>query len=137
VRTVVKLAFKALLESSLPRRCRFLGHAHGASSRPPSASAEQHLSERRAFARQKTRWDAVLYVHGRFQNILIHNISCSGMKLKNAFGLVPGDVVSVELLSHRTFEGTVMWSVAPYTGVEFTEFLAEDDPIFTGNRWPS
>jgi PilZ domain len=102
---------------------------------PPSA--EQHLSERRAFARQKTRWDAVLYVHGRFQNILIHNISCSGMKLKNAFGLVPGDVVSVELLSHRTFEGTVMWSVAPYTGVEFTEFLAEDDPIFTGNRWPS
>jgi len=89
------------------------------------------------FARQKTRWDAVLYVHGRFQNIIIHNISRSGMKLKNAFGLVPGDVVSVELVSHRIFDGTVVWSVAPYTGIAFTEFLEEDDPIFAGVRWLS
>jgi len=89
------------------------------------------------FARQKTRWDAVLYVHGRFQNIIIHNISRSGMKLKNAFGLVPGDVVSVELVSHRIFDGTVVWSVAPYTGIAFTEFLEEDDPILAGVRWLS
>lgn len=102
---------------------------------PPSA--EQNLSERRAFARQKTRWDAVLYVHGRFQNIIIHNISRSGMKLKNAFGLVPGDVMSVELVSHRIFDGTVVWSVAPYTGIAFTEFLEDDDPILAGVRWLS
>lgn len=89
------------------------------------------------FARQKTRWDAVLYVHGRFQNIIIHNISRSGMKLKNAFGLVPGDLVSVELVSHRIFDGTVVWSVAPYTGIAFTEFLEEDDPILAGVRWLS
>ncbi len=89
------------------------------------------------FARQKTRWDAVLYVHGRFQNIIIHNISRSGMKLKNAFGLVPGDVVSVELVSHRIFDGTVVWSVAPYTGIAFTEFLEDDDPILAGVRWRS
>ena len=89
------------------------------------------------FARQKTRWDAVLYVHGRFQNIIIHNISRSGMKLKNAFGLVPGDVVSIELLSKRSFDGTVVWSVAPYTGIAFTDFLADDDPVLTGNRWIS
>ncbi len=102
---------------------------------PPSA--EPHLSERRSFARKKTRWDAVLDVHGRFQNVIIHNISRSGMKLKNAYGLVPGDVVAVELLSHRAFEGTVVWSVAPYTGIAFTEFLADDDPILVGNRWLS
>jgi PilZ domain-containing protein len=102
---------------------------------PPSA--EQNLSERRVFARQKTRWDAVLYVHGRFQNIIIHNISRSGMKLKNAFGLVPGDVMSVELVSHRIFDGTVVWSVAPYTGIAFTEFLEDDDPILAGVRWLS
>lgn len=89
------------------------------------------------FARQKTRWDAVLYVHGRFQNIIIHNISRSGMKLKNAFGLVPGDVMSVELVSHRIFDGTVVWSVAPYTGIAFTEFLEDDDPILAGVRWLS
>lgn len=89
------------------------------------------------FARQKTRWDAVLYMHGRFQNIIIHNISRSGMKLKNAFGLVPGDVMSVELVSHRIFDGTVVWSVAPYTGIAFTEFLEDDDPILAGVRWLS
>jgi hypothetical protein len=98
---------------------------------------ETHLSERRSSPRQKTRWDAVLYVHGRFQNVIIHNISRSGMKLKNAFGLVPGDVVSVELLSRRTFEGTVVWSVAPYTGIAFTDFLGDDDPVLAGNRWLS
>jgi hypothetical protein len=92
-------------------------------------STEHHLSERRSFARQKIRWDAVLELHGRFQRIIIHNISQSGMKLKNAFGLVPGDVVSVELVSRRKLEGTVMWSVAPYTGVAFDELLPEDDPL--------
>ena len=102
---------------------------------PPSA--EPHLSERRSFARHKTRWDAVLYIHGRFQNVIIHNISRSGMKLKNAFGLVPGDLVVVELLSHRAFDGTVMWSVSPYTGIAFTEFLSEDDPVLVGNKWLS
>jgi PilZ domain len=72
-------------------------------------SIESPLSERRSFARRKARLDAILTVHGRFQRILIHNISRSGMKLKNAFGLVPGDVVTVELLFDRTLEGTVMW----------------------------
>jgi hypothetical protein len=102
---------------------------------PPAE--ETSLSERRSFPRQKTRWDGLLYVHGRFQNVIIHNISRSGMKLKNAFGLVPGDLVSVELVSQRTFEGTVVWSVAPYTGIAFTDFLADDDPVLAGNRWLS
>jgi hypothetical protein len=92
-------------------------------------SSESHLSERRSSARHKARWEAVLIIHGRFQRIIIHNISCSGMKLKNAFGLVPGDVVTVELLSDRTLVGTVAWSVAPYTGVAFDEPLSEDDPL--------
>jgi hypothetical protein len=49
--------------------------------------------------------------------------------LKNAFGLVPGDAVTVELLFDRTLKGTVMWSVAPYTGLAFDELLAADDPL--------
>ena len=92
-------------------------------------SIESPLSERRSFARRKARLDAILTMHGRFQRILIHNISRSGMKLKNAFGLVPGDAVTVELLFDRTLEGTVMWSVAPYTGLAFDELLAADDPL--------
>lgn len=71
----------------------------------------------------------MLQLHGRFQRVIIHNISQSGLKLKNAYGLVPGDVVRVELVSQRTLEGTVMWSVAPYTGIAFDELLGEDDPL--------
>ena len=92
-------------------------------------SAEPLLSERRSFARRKTRWEAVLTVHGRFQRIIIHNISRSGMKLKNAFGLVPGDELMVEMVSGRKLTGTVMWSVAPYVGVAFDELLVDDDPL--------
>jgi hypothetical protein len=51
------------------------------------------------------------------------------MKLKNAFGLAPGDVVTVELLFDRKLQGTVMWSVAPYTGLAFDGLLADGDPL--------
>jgi hypothetical protein len=76
--------------------------------------------------------DAVLQVHDRFQRITIHNVSQGGMQLKDAFGLMPGDVITVELLSRRTFDGTVAWSVAPYTGIAFDEPLADDDPMLVG-----
>jgi PilZ domain-containing protein len=92
-------------------------------------SIERPLSERRSFARHKARLEGILTLHGRFQRVLLHNISRSGVKLKNAFGLVPGDVVTVELLSDRTLEGTVMWSVAPYTGIAFDDLLADNDPL--------
>jgi PilZ domain len=92
-------------------------------------SIERPLSERRSLARHKARLDAILTMHRRFQHILIHNISRSGMKLKNAFGLAPGDVVTVELLFDRKLQGTVMWSVAPYTGLAFDGLLADGDPL--------
>ena len=95
-------------------------------------SLGQQSPERRIFDRQQTSLDAELQVHDRFQRITIQNVSQGGMQLRDAFGLMPGDVITVELLSRRTFDGTVMWSVAPYTGIAFDKPLADDDPMLLG-----
>lgn len=61
----------------------------------------------------------------------IREISRTGVKLDAAFGINPGDAVTVELLSRRTLEGTVVWSVAAFCGIEFDQPLAENDPALT------
>jgi len=73
--------------------------------------------------------DAMLHLHGRMQRVTIHNISRGGMKLKDAFGLTTGDVVTAEFLSHHAIGGVVVWAVAPYTGIAFDNALPEDDPL--------
>jgi hypothetical protein len=97
-------------------------------------SVGHQVPERRTFGRRQTSVDAVLQVHDRFQQITIHNVSRGGMQLKDAFGLMPGDVITVELLSRRTFDGTVAWSVAPYTGIAFDQPLADDDPMLADDE---
>jgi len=98
------------------------------------SSVGRRLPQRRSFERRTTWIDAELVVHGRSQRIIIQDISRGGMKLKNAFGLMPGDTIGVELLSGRRLEGTVAWSVTPYTGVAFDEPLAEDDSLLEKRR---
>jgi hypothetical protein len=51
------------------------------------------------------------------------------MKLENVLRLMPGDVVTIELLSSRSLVGTVVWSVASFCGVEFETPLVGDDPL--------
>jgi len=61
----------------------------------------------------------------------IRGISRTGVKLDAAFGLKPGDAVTVELLSRRTLDGSVVWSVAAFCGIELDHPLAENDPALT------
>ena len=51
------------------------------------------------------------------------------MKIEYAYGLSPGDRVVIELSPSRHLEATVEWSVATYCGIEFSQPLAEDDPV--------
>jgi len=74
---------------------------------------------------------AILHSHGRLQCVAIRDISRGGIKLENAFGLSPEDVVTVELLSRRILDSTVVWSVAAFCGIEFDQPLAEGDPALT------
>ena len=98
-----------------------------------AAAAKAGSTEGRTSERQGIRKHAILHCHDRVQTVLIRDISAGGVKIQNAFGLVTGDPVQVELLTRRTFEGKVAWSVPPYCGIEFNTPLAQDDPLLAAN----
>lgn len=98
-----------------------------------SAAAAAVGVEGRASQRHGIRKHAALHCHDRVQTVLIRDISVGGMKIQNAFGLVPGDPVKVELLTRRAFEGTVVWSLSPYCGIRFKTPLSADDPLLATN----
>jgi PilZ domain len=95
------------------------------------AAPETALANGRTAERHTIRKHAILHSHDRTQTVLIRDISAGGMKIQNAFGLIDGDTVRVELLTRRTFHGTVAWSVPPYCGIKFNTPLASDDPLLT------
>jgi hypothetical protein len=100
-------------------------HDHRAGG-PEAAWVNDRTSERHPI-----RKHAILHCHDRVQTILVRDISAGGMKIQNAFGLIAGDAVRVELLTRRAFDGTVAWSVPPYCGIKFHTPLAENDPLIT------
>jgi hypothetical protein len=91
--------------------------------------AQRSLARGRPLERNEATRHAIVHSHGRLQCAAVHDLSREGIKLDNAFGLTPGDAVTVELLSRRTLGGTVAWSVAAFCGIEFDRPLAEDDPV--------
>jgi hypothetical protein len=90
------------------------------------ASTEGRASERRGI-----RKHAILHCHDRVQTVVVHDISAGGMKIQNAFGLIPGDIVRIELLTRRSFDGKVVWSVPPYCGISFDEPMSRTDPLLS------
>jgi hypothetical protein len=102
-----------------------------------AAATEAAWVDGRTFERHSIRKHAILHYNDRLQTVLIRGISVGGMKIQNAFGLITGDVVRVELLTRRTFDGTVAWSLPPYCGIKFSTQLAENDPLLTTHalRW--
>lgn len=69
----------------------------------------------------------MLQARGTLQYPSIRSISRSGIKLDGAFGLEPGDIVTVKLPT-QALSGTVEWSVAGFCGILFAEPLSADDP---------
>lgn len=103
---------------------------HTAGSEP---RALESLAEGRASERRGIRRHAILHCHDRVQTVVIRDISAGGMKVQNAFGLIPGDIVKIELLTRRTFDGKVAWSVPPYCGIRFDTRMSESDPLLTAS----
>lgn len=95
------------------------------------AEPEGTWADGRSSERRPIRKHAILHYQDRTQTILIRDISRGGMKIQNAFGLMAGDVVRIELITRRGFEGKVAWSQPPYCGVRFAALLDEDDPLLT------
>ncbi len=105
---------------------------HEASSQILLATASE--ATRRSFERHEIRARALLHSRGRFQTIILRDIARSGIKLQNAAGLIPGDAVTIELLSRRKLPGKVAWSVASFAGIVLDSPLAEDDPLLANTR---
>jgi PilZ domain len=99
-------------------------------------TGQSRFSHDRAFlrtsGRRDTKMHAIVHCRGRFQSVGIRDISPGGMKLESAFGLLPRDIITIELLSRRTIGATVAWAVAPDTGIAFDQPLSEDDPLLVG-----
>lgn len=89
------------------------------------------VKKQRTFERCNTWVHAQLHTADRTQTIVIREVSQAGMKIEYAYGLMPGDRVTIELAPSRVLEASVAWSVATYCGVEFDSPLAEDDPALT------
>ncbi len=85
--------------------------------------------KQRSFERHDISMRALLHLRARYQSVLVRDVSPGGMKLEKAFGLMPGDIVTVELLSGRALQGKVMWSVAPFCGLAFEQPLHLQDPL--------
>jgi hypothetical protein len=85
----------------------------------------------RASMRYGIRKHAILHCHDRVQTVVVRDISGGGVKIQNAFGLVPGDPITLEFLTRRKIEGEIAWSVPPYCGVRFNTPLESDDPLLT------
>ena len=99
-----------------------------ASNAKTNAAAPDALKQR-AFERHDTRMRALLHFRARYQSVIVRDVSPGGMKLEKAFGLMPGDIVTIELMSGRAFQGKVMWSVAPFCGLAFENTLEQQDPL--------
>ncbi len=97
----------------------------------PAAAANSSWVDVRGHERHQIRKHAILHCRDRAQTVLMRDMSRTGMKVQNAFGLIAGDLVRIELLTRRTYEGTVVWSVPPYCGIKFATPLADDDPLLT------
>src|SRR5262245_10920619 len=96
---------------------------------PETVEPEDDGSASRRSDRQSVHKHAILHAHDRTQSVLIRDISAGGMKIQNAFGLMPGDEVRVELLTRRGFAGKIAWSLPPFCGIKFDTVLDSDDPL--------
>ncbi|MGE0626564.1 MAG: PilZ domain-containing protein [Hyphomicrobiaceae bacterium] len=86
--------------------------------------AEQRLSRRFLL-----NMPAFLTCQGRRSDVMVLNISGSGMGLDFVKDARSGDLVSVELQNGRRFIGTIVWVQCNHAGLRFRRALRLTDPL--------
>ena len=86
-------------------------------------SQQPATSCRRRSERTSTKVQVLVHCRGRFQRAKIVDYSQAGLQLEGTFGLIPTDLVQIELASGVRVPGKVEWSLGGQTGVVFTERL--------------
>ncbi len=128
--TMNRLNMKQKPETSFGQRPNRTAPSSQRPMAPVAASQATSEDERRLDERVATSFRANVYCHGRYQSIVVQNVSCGGLMMVNAFGLARGDNVTVTTLDGRTYAGRVAWTVSPYTGIKFDTRIAHDDLLF-------
>ena len=86
-------------------------------------SQEPATSCRRRVERKSTRVQVLVHCRGRFQRAKIVDYSQVGLQLEGTFGLIPSDLVLIEVVSGVRVPGKVEWSLGGHTGIVFSERL--------------
>jgi hypothetical protein len=82
--------------------------------------------------RMRTQIRALLYAGRRFQTTTISDLSRSGAGIDAASGVLPGDLVALQLLDGRAIAGQVRWWLAGRCGIAFLEPLKDVADIVAG-----
>jgi uncharacterized protein (DUF58 family) len=90
---------------------------------------------RQGQARRHGRMSALLHVRARFQTVVVVDYSEGGVQIEGSFGLVPGDVMTLELLTGHRIDIRVVWSLGSKLGASFSEQLVEGDPVLAALEW--
>jgi len=91
-------------------------------------SQEPTTSCRRTIERTSARAQVLVHCRGRFQRAKIADYSQAGLQLEGTFGLIPSDLVLIELISGVRVPGKVEWSLGGQTGIVFSERLETSHP---------
>jgi hypothetical protein len=91
-------------------------------------SQERATSCRRRIDRTPAKVNVLVHCRGRFQRTKIADYSQVGLQLEGTFGLIPSDIVQIELMSGVQVPGKVAWSLGGQTGVVFSGHLEETHP---------
>jgi hypothetical protein len=91
-------------------------------------SQEPTTPSRRRIERTSARIQVLVHCRGRFQRARIADYSQVGLQLEGTFGLIPSDLVLVELISGIQVPGKVEWSLGGQTGIAFSKRLDASDP---------
>ncbi len=87
--------------------------------------------ERRAEERREHTLPVKVWSSSLALTATLTNISRSGAGLRNVFGVIKGDHISIELPTGRVLQGEVIWSADGGLGVRLSEPLSESDPLLT------
>jgi hypothetical protein len=80
--------------------------------------------------RRSVGWRISIQNDGQFGFGTLDNISRSGMGISTTLQLDPSNVICVVLPNSRLLHGVVAWSNGERHGIELSELLSEDDPLF-------
>jgi hypothetical protein len=89
---------------------------------------ESTISCRRRIERTSARVQVLVHCRGRFQRAKVADYSQVGLQLEDTFGLIPSDLVLIELVSGVRVPGKVEWSLGGQTGIVFSERLKTSHP---------